>query len=570
MDELLQRFRGYKGTKVEYGAIGNRNAGLPTLDDCLGAKQSKANNRGTILPLQPKPITSCHTHVLVEMAVGTPEELNMETARRVLEDVSMYANVPPVDLKRSSCTLNKEQVQYMIDIGMWSLLTPEEEKRIKGIVKIFTNDEHWKDPPRARVISWTWSINQDLGLKIPFEMFKQCGVRHLVHDGPLGCTIDGKSCFTQFKYSIDVGDYHAVWTPLGWCRLNRCAMGARPSCFVADTILRVLAQPCESKWKTYVDNLLMVGPRDTLRKDIALVKDRAEQARYIFNEDLDDPDALISEELEFLGALLNFEDKTVALGTKVLKKLATIWQRRDEWTVRDFLVVGSILVYGSNIVGRSMAPYQKFLKRWARAQGECVRDRDLMQASLAELPPEVDEQLEKWVIVTLINNPLPVPDKTEAQRRHDFVLITDACVDGWSGIIYSVKSGQCTVVRGDWPEGNRDLVKHSTMAEPLAVAASCATFFEPGIRDVKVLHIGDNTAVEGEINKGYSTSETRFLMEFMQEQYPGMEISSKYYPGEAIPTDEASRGKKTRKDKLDVLIEAILELPPVTDMVEIG
>ena len=338
MDELLERFRGYKGTKVEHGAIENRNAGMPTINDCLGAKQSP---KGTVLPLQPKPIDNCLTHVLVDMAVGTPEELNMETARQVLEEISMYANVPATDHRRSSCTLNKEQVQYMIDIGMWSLLTPEEEEHIKGVVKIFTVDEVWKDPPRARVISWTWSINHDLGLKIPFDMFKQCGVRHLVHDGPLGVTIDGKSCFTQFKYSIDVGLFHAVWTPLGWCRLNRAAMGARPSCFVADTILRVLAQPCESKWKTYVDNLLMVGSRDTLRKDIETVKERAERARYTFNEDLDDPDSLITDELEFLGALLNFEDKTVALGTKVLKKLATVWQRRDEWTVRDFLVVGS-------------------------------------------------------------------------------------------------------------------------------------------------------------------------------------------------------------------------------------
>jgi hypothetical protein len=525
----------------------------------------------TALPLQPKYIPHCLTHVLVDLAVGTPEELPMLKAKEVLEELIAYDQVPDTDFSKSSCTLTAEQTQHMIDIEMWTKLTAEEVAEIRGVVKVFTNDEPWKNPPRARVISWTWSVNHDLGLRIPFDLFKQCGVRHLVHGGPLGATIDGKHAFNQFKYSIQVGMFHCVQTPLGWCRLNRAAMGARPSCFISDTALRVLAQPCRSVWRTYVDNLLLVADRETLRADLELVRERAEKARYTFNEDLTNIDALINEEIEFLGALLHFTNKTVALGDKVLKKLATVWGRRAGWTVRDFIVCASILVYGSNLVGRSMAPFQRVLQRWAKTQGECVVDRDVMKWGLADLPPDVEEQLEKWVLITLENLPMPVPEP--GAEKHDFILATDACIDGWSGIIYSCKTGQSTVVRGEWPEGTAEFMKHSTTAEPMAVAAACSTFFDravPGQGGVcaRVLHIGDNTPTVCEINRGYSTCEGRFLAEHLHSHYPNLIMNSKYYPGEAIPTDEPSRGLATRKDKLDAMIEE-LGFKEVVDMEEL-
>jgi hypothetical protein len=291
---LLERYRTYRGERLEHQSIGQLNAGCPTLEQCLG----KPFKSTTLLPLHPKYIPHCKAEVLVDFAVGTPEYANMVEARRLLEDLKRYGQVPNTDLCKSSCTLNAEQTQYMIDIDMWSLLTKEEVDDILGVVKVFTLDETWKDPQRARVISWTWSVNHDLGLRIPFDLFKQCGVRHLVHEGPMAATIDGKACFNQFRYSIEVGRYHCVLTPLGWCRLNRCAMGARPSCFIADTALKVLAQPCRSKWKTYIDNLLLVGEPEIIAEDLRVVKERSIKASYTWNEDLSDPYEHIKEELE--------------------------------------------------------------------------------------------------------------------------------------------------------------------------------------------------------------------------------------------------------------------------------
>ncbi len=139
MEDLLRRYSTYKGTKLDRSVIGYRNAGCPSLEDCLG-KRSMV----TTLPLQPKYIDHCLTDVLVDLAMGTPEEVPMKKAREILEELAAYDQVPATDLRKSSCTLTKEQTQYMIDVGMWTKLTAEEVAEIRGIVKIFTRDELWK------------------------------------------------------------------------------------------------------------------------------------------------------------------------------------------------------------------------------------------------------------------------------------------------------------------------------------------------------------------------------------------------------------------------------------------
>jgi hypothetical protein len=440
----------------------------------------------------------------------------------------------------------------MIDIDFWELLTSEQVEEIQGICKVFTRDEPWKDPPRARVITWTYTVNLDMGMRVKFELFNQTHTRFLVHEGDYAACIDGKQAFNMFSYSIQVGMYHCVHTPLGWCRVKRTAMGARPSVFIADTALCVLAAPCKTTWKTYVDNLCFIGLRNMVREDLITVRERAEYAEYTFNEDLSDPDALIKQRLEFLGLMLNFKTKGASLADKVLKKLASVWIRQRLWSVRDFIVCVCVLVYTVNVLGRHPGKWQKVLQAWARAQSECMFDPKLMEAAV-DLPVEIVHLLEDWVGVTLANEEVKVP-KPQG-KAHDFVEITDACVNGWCGIIISCKTGQTTVIRGVWPPGYYDLLKHSTTAEPLAVAMVTNTFFEP-YAAAKVVLVSDNTPTVGEVNKGYGTKEGRFIAHHLKTRFPYLEIDAEYYPGEVIPTDEGSRGLATDRKKLDAFAES--------------
>ncbi|PCI95559.1 MAG: hypothetical protein COB15_12085 [Flavobacteriales bacterium] len=160
--------------------------------------------------------------------------------------------------------------------------------------------------------------------------------------------------------------------------------------------------------------------------------------------------------------------------------------------------------------------------------------------------------MEEWVAVTLTNEPL---DVRKEERMHDFIVVTDASGMGWAGIIISCKTGQTTVVRGVWPPQHLEPLKQSTTAEPLAVALALTTFFEQHAR-AKVLVISDNTGTVGEVNKGYSTKEGRFLATHLATKYPLLEVDAEYYPGEAIPTDEGSRGADMDRKKLDDFAES--------------
>lgn len=545
LKELITELLGTRGRKLPHSVIGKRNCGLPSFADCAGIKHGP-----TKLPLQPKPLDPVVTSKMGKLSLGTKVELTWEECRKILEEPGRYRNVPKAELNRSSCTLNAEQTQYLIGIDFWELLTPEQVKEIMGVCKVFTRDETWKNPPRARIITWTWTVNQDEGMRVQFDLFNQSQVRHLVHEGEQAASIDGKAAFNQFCYTVEVGMYHCVHTPLGWCRVKRSAMGARPSCFVANTALDVLAAHSRTVFKTYIDNLLFVGKTDDLVHDLEKVRERAAFANYTFNEDLSNPSELIHQELEFLGVILNFRDKKVSLGEKVIQKLATVWTRQREWTVRDFIVCVCILVYTSNVLGRRMSRWQLVLQVWAQMQGETMSDPSMLNAPLVVLNPAVLTELEEWVGLTLTNEPLDVPKK--GIQVHDFIVVTDASGYGWSGIILSCKTGQTTVVRGTWPGQHLEMLKHSTTAEPLAVALSINTFFDLGAT-AKVLVISDNTATVGELNKGYGTKPGRFLAQHLGKRYPHLDVDAEYYPGEAIPTDEGSRGLALNRKKLDDL-----------------
>jgi hypothetical protein len=274
-DALIAELLQLRGDRLPNSVIGKRNCGLPTFDDCAGVVPGS-----TTLPLQPKALRPIMTKRLGILSQGTAYEVDWEEARRILEDPKRYANVPKAELHRSKCTLNKEQTQHMLDIDFWELLTPAEVEEIMGICRVFTRDELWKDPARARVITWAWSVNQDLGMRVAFDLFNQSQVRHLVHEATHGACIDGKNCFSMFCYSLQVSMWHVVRTPLGWARVKRCGMGARPSCFVANTALGVLADGSICKWKAYIDNLALLGAPADLIADLIRIRERSEFCHY--------------------------------------------------------------------------------------------------------------------------------------------------------------------------------------------------------------------------------------------------------------------------------------------------
>lgn len=551
---------------------------MPTWDEVKGKKRSY---EPTKLPIQPKEIGSVSLAVLLRLAKGTPEEEDMIESWRQLCDPQYYVTVDGVKLSDSRCSLTAEQVDHMIKIKHWAPLTAEQVKRIKGVCRIFTVDEIWKG--RARLISWTYTINQAEDLKPEFDMFHQHQVRFFVHEGNYGYSIDGRAAFQQLEYDAgptvaeyrkslapegettpvvdgdDAGDgvslYHCVLTCKGWVRLCRGSMGSRGMPKACHTCLKVLTSNVRSSKVDYVDNT--AGANNSklqLVEDLEGIRERAAEANYTFGEDLTKPMALIKTEIELLGLILDFTSKRVKLVQKVLAKLAAVWERYESWTVHDFIVCMCILQYTATVLGQNMAKWQVVLQRWARAQGECFHDPDFRNATYDRHDnPEVEDLLHEWVLLTMENEWVAVPKENDTVA--DFIMITDASKDFWASIMISCSSGQATLMHGAWPGEVAEIVKSSSNAEPAAVYAAALTFIEPSAK-MKVKHIGDNLGTKAEINRGHSTKDGRFLAEVLAEAFPNVEFSSSFWEGATIATDEQSRGREMVRKKLKTMMDA--------------
>ena len=522
---------------------------MPDWNDVMGGNNKK-RSKHTTLPLNTaKTVSTVSLPVLMRQAMGTKDEADMKETMRQLTDMTWYAPVEAggVNLADSRCSLTGEQVDMMVRNGFWKPFTGAKfGRKPKGVCRIFTVDELWKK--RARVISWTFTINGTPGMKPDMELYLQQQVRHLVWYGDVAASIDGKSAFNQLGLDDDVGEFFCVLTERGWMQICRAPMGSRGAPKAAHTILNVISNPMKSIKVTYIDNLLGIGQKDNLQllRDLEVVRDRGKEANYTFNEDLSDLEALIKEQVEFLGTNLDFKNKCVNLVDKVLAKLATVWSRRAEWTVRDFIVCVCVLQYTANVLGRSMAPWQCVLERWARAQGQCFADKTMLEAMYEE-DEEVEASMAEWICLTLQNDWVDVPKNS--MNTAEFVLVTDASKDMWSAIM-SCSSGLTTTMQGEWPKEIENEVKSSSVAEPLAVIAAARTFIDPSARIV-VKHVGDNIGSVDEINRGHSTKEGRFLAEYLHRHFPRAKFTSDHYPGLKIPTDELSRRKALALEKLN-------------------
>jgi len=341
-----------------------------------------------------------------------------------------------------------------------------------------------------------------------------------------------------------VKSYMCVKVGRDWYHLNRAAMGQRQTVFVAEVALRVLSNQCVCSHLTYIDGLLSVGPFAALRADLVSVKERSTKANYTWNENLDDPDSLIKEEVEFLGLVLNLRNKSVKLTKKVLRKLATSWDQRKQWNVRSLIVHISLLLYGFLATNRDPARWQRVLQLWARFQGLVSEDKAHFRNSF-QLDMPMWTLIEEWTRVMLDNEWVPVPN-SKAERA-DFLIISDASGYGWAGIVISLKSGQATLYRGRWPPPLVKDAKHSSFAEPLGLVATVNSFFVKGV-NASAIYLGDNKGFIHTVNKGYTTTYRQVAMEFLAQKFPGLKLAAAHVEGAIIPMDRPSRGLPLDED----------------------
>lgn len=521
-----------------YNLLGTRHFGAGTWKDI----------NTPIDPRWPLHVKELHLITVPEVAVlaeGTSHQKDWELAERFLNDPTIYAPVPPVNFTDSRMDLVPADFQFCRQLDFYA---PIDAGKVRGCVRAFTIGEPFKKPPRKRLIHWTYTVNQwrytpDLSL------CRTSDARRSVWDGPFAVSIDVKGCYNQIPYGVNVRPFFCFLVGFVWYSLVVLAMGQRQAVFIAHTLLCVVAWPVISPKLPYIDNLKMAGDRERLIQDVRIVRERSARINLEWNEDLSDPDSLVKPVVEFLGLVLDHENKRTKCVDKVITKLVVSWMNREKWTVRQFIAHCSILFYCTAAVGRALAPHEYVLQLWAATQGVLARGAVKMKQQFI-MTDELFTPLEAWTTICITNEWVPVPNPSTAFAEPDFVMITDAAKLGWCSILIDMKGGQSTVVSGRWPPQFNEFSGISAESEPIALLAGIEHLFHSQAH-ATIAHYGDNSGNRAEVNKGYSTRRGHVVAGILAELYPNIKIvSSSHCPGADIPADEPSRGLPLDERKL--------------------
>jgi hypothetical protein len=458
--------------------------------------------------------------------------------------------------------MQPHHVQKMKDNHYWEEVPDDEE--ILGVVRVFLVPEPHKEPPRWRVIHWTYTVNlgeNDTEVHLP----NMHDARRSVHDGDLAYAVDVKGCFNQFPYGKRVRNLFCLRNPEDgkWYRLMRLAMGQRQACYIAQTALSVLAHPLQVSPLKYIDNLKAAGEARALWRDLDLLRERAIEAGITFNEDLSKPGELIKPVVEFLGLRLDHKNKTCQVVDKIIAKLQTSWANRRQWTVRNFISHVCVLFYIYNATGRSgeLGRYERVLKAWCRLQTGTARRAfaydDPMATieghPLGHLDADDLQQLTEWTEAAEQNPWVIVPPNEE---HPDFVLVTDGSAHGWGAVLISCESGLFKVAHATWPDEVKELAKVSANSEPWAVFAAFHTFFRRMV-STSVLVVSDNLGNVHTINKQWSAVQHNHVMGMLRHDFPHIRYRSTYCPGEHILADRPSRGQPIDPRQFQYLTSAL-------------
>ena len=280
-----------------------------------------------------------------------------------------------------------------------------------------------------------------------------------------------------------------------------------------------------------------------------------------FNEDLTDPKALISEVVEYLGLVLHHGTKQVRVVDKVIDKLKRSWLHEGNWTVGQFRSHASILFYTSYATGQKMGRWEPALQLWARISGMLARHEipETFKMSKLDISEDDRKSVDEWTLHAIANDWI---DVDPLDQQADFIAVTDASAEFWSGMLISGKSGHYTVVTGKWPEHLTEQTKSSATAEPLALLGLIRHLFPQAVRRVTIDHITDNQGLKGTLNKGYSTEPGYLVNYALGVGWPGIKVRS-YCPGERIPVDDTSRGATAfEEEKLRAFLTDFIKITP--------
>lgn len=501
----------------------------------------------------------------------------MIEAHEFLHNVDLYKQNLP---KRTAdgCTSSSVRDDFIAQLEESGSIKQVPRSSVKGWVNFFTVIEFFKK--RFRPIRETVDINKTWGKEtlqnISFP--SKSDICNLVLEGSHFAAFDMAAYYDQFAYKNGIPEYLCFRKNGKYYSTQRLCMGQRHGCQIAQTttlfLLDFPTRRCKIAY-AYIDNVIFVGSPEDVKHDSLEFIRRCKIANITLNEasvlETSGVDACIMTSGEWCGVHLDFENKQVKLIGKTVQKLTMSWMNRQNWTYRQFAAHVGLCFWTWGILDIPLYSFYSLLKYISTTSRLLQGDESLWDTP-CKIFPSALPALQKWTDLCLAN----APRKVKKSSDPVVFVTTDASHHGWGYRAFIYATGEIRTFGDKWsraqldlmfPDGDRDKMRHSVYAEPLAIYNSLCHLLNksapselrfakesddicpPPPYDVR-MKIGvatDNSSAMHTMNRGFASRSYDINQSIarLREAFPesDFDIDISFIPGHMNPADKPSRGK---------------------------
>lgn len=508
------------------------------------------------LPLQSKP------EAIAALDWALLERLSMTTsAKQKLESVQLWrAPSTYYDAIKENLHLITRTVIGRIPVADATLYTkigklrpPRPDETILAYCNFFERPEWHKEPPRRRGLLEPLinDIIAQLHLDTAVKYTSREATRHQVLVTEYGIRADMVSWFDQLSLD-ELATLFGVLDADGVAHLLRIlAMGYRPSCRIAHTVLEILApssiptrQP-EALETLFVDNAAFLGTRQQCLDAMSAFLARCSACGALAQ--VESPNAEPEQQYCLLGEQYCHVNKTRALPPKQVEKIAEINNLLFEQhraprslTIRQLMSIVGTVVYAADILDIDLTSATTLLREHAAAATDAATHGE-WHHRLRLTKPATDE-LAALLTIMLKNEPVHVVrGRRPPEATQQIEVYVDASRWGWGAVI--IHGAKVQHIRTQWtPDEHTTLQLWSSVtSEPLALRRAICMTATPGTH----LHVHtDHAPLTWALTKRWSpTPQYNDAIALVRElEQRGITVTCTFIPGHANPADALSRG----------------------------
>ena len=477
-----------------------------------------------------------------ELAVEVGMGELWRTVSKYIRDPSCYEDLPETPVRHT--TLKSDFIQKMCEYGQAKKVDVEQVKayiRLTGVLEV--------EKQRTRAIKHPPEINELIPasmlhkiqlptLKQQFDQVNESNITYVEE-------LDGAAFFDAFEVNPEVASYQAFKSNGGTFVYTRMLMGVRYAVSIAQVAMEILAQKAVADAKvttqTNIDNVRFAGGT---REQVREVTERFREIAASANIDITQPeqdtvDGWKAGTHKWLGVMYDVNKKQVWLAKKSIDKIKAGWQQKQWWTNRKMAAHLSMLFWATRVLDLSVATKFEAMRAYRALAKQLQEEPDLWDSRAEKLPPKAAQDLERWTMEALTNQPRNIKP-----ADHTSTIFVDASKWGWGAIALDHEEQTVTQIGKRWDASTaRKGVEHSTTAEPIGVTRAVKSLVKDWARHQKVRVFTDSITAKAAHTRGYAADyNINATVRERERAMPNTQVELRHVPGSQNPADGISRG----------------------------